>query len=143
MVNIQSIVCISPFSTIVFNSFNEYWVAMKRSHTNNATKLERLLKRKKLADTYEEALALKLEVDKTVVENIVTVFGTVREANRRLSDPYTREILFDLNNRVVVIAKDDGRMAQVIATVHMGEDYENIISTIREAKPPLIPQIEP
>lgn len=134
MVNIQSITVVSERNTKIFNSAAENWAHM-RSKATTARKRETHEKIRKLVKLNERITSAKYNVDEKKVEDIILIFGNTKETVHRLKDEYTRDLLFNENNKVIIVIFDIPPLYQVITTVYTSVGQEQIVSTTSSASP--------
>jgi len=139
MVNIQAIVYVRNTRTYAFNSLAGYWAHAFRTSTE-AHKVK-LAKYRETMDKCAAVIARKYNVSPLLAENVVVVFGTIKDTISQIKDVAIRELIFDLDNRIVVEIKDTVNSSYNVATVHREYDYE-VITTACTQKVIMTPDNE-
>lgn len=130
MVNIQSVVYIDNNGTHAYNSFDE-WFANQLRTASEAQK-QKLLLQKQIGDIFSDATADRYGYDREQTKNVIFLFGSTTEANDRLKDIAIRELLFKLENRIVLEIADTIRGSHIIVTVYREEDFEILTTVVRQ-----------
>ena len=131
MVNIQSVVYISNSGQYSFNSFPEYWAyANSIAPASHRRKLE---KYKELGDIFSDTVAQQYGYTTEQTRNVHFLFGKIAIATKRLEDVSIRELVFQLENRIILEIKDTVDCVHIVVTVHRKDDFE-IITTLGEPK---------
>lgn len=134
MVNIQSIVRMTENEVQVFNSHQEYRSFSIESFKNNPASAAKAAQLRRLSAAYDESLAKSLKIDLKYTANITAVFGTLQETNKRIRDDAVKELLLNLDNKIVLEYRVTALTTYIIATIHTKEGYEQLSTTIKEAR---------
>lgn len=132
MVNIQSITVVSNTSTKIFNSTEENW-AFVRNKASTSIRQATHDRLRKLTKLNEKITAVKYNIEEEKVKDAILVFGTSKATTERLKEENIRELLFNKDNKVVVVIIDIPPLYQTITTVHTSDGQEQIVSTTSSA----------
>jgi hypothetical protein len=102
----------------------------------------KLLQFKQLSDAFSQVVASKYGFTQEETANVAYLFGHIKEATNRLEDVAVRNLVFNLENRLVVELKNSpSRGSYTVLTIHRDDDYE-IITTIVRQPPLTVPDAE-
>jgi len=130
MVNIQAIVYIDNTGTVSFDSFPEYWAFLNRS-LNQAEK-NRMTKYKQMMVACAIAMSSKYGYSMTETENIVLAFGTIKQTNEGMKIFANRDLLCNLENKVIVEIKETPIGTHIVTTIHRPTGFERIITVCKQ-----------
>ena len=129
MVNIVGVALLQPNGAVaLFNSIAFLQHSMRQGAS--AERQAQLNRIDALANTCEQDLARLYNVPVAAVKDIYHVFGNAREAVRRVTDDATRNLLFDLNNLVILQVRDNAPRICRVATVWTPTACHTITSTV-------------
>lgn len=131
MVNIQSIIVTNRFGSTTFNSFAEYWARVMNRSTPQ--QLSQLLAARYLDNLCAREMAEKYGYSQVQTEDVVFLFGSIEKTREQLENVHNRELVFNLENRLVLEMVRTAQCHRHIVTVHRETDIEVIITTISEA----------
>jgi hypothetical protein len=119
--------------TRVFNSYPEYRVFADSLVKDDPVKVAKNQQLRHLCTIYEQSLAQRYDVDPVRVLDVVAIFGTIGETNKRIAKESVRDLLFDINNIVVLEHRVTALTIYTIATIYTSEGHEQISTLIGEA----------
>jgi hypothetical protein len=126
MVNIQSVVHITEQTVQSFDSIDSYYAAVHNgSSASWRTKQQKL---RRMFVYAEQGLATKYNIPLATLNNVCFLFGTTSNAIRRMQDVHTRELVCDLNHKIVVQLRTTHDRCDVITTVYRPFDHETLTS---------------
>jgi len=134
MVNIQAIIVVSRNNVIGFNSVQENWTFILSKATTPA-RLQKQIRNKKLAKMQDQLISMKYQIPIDNVKHVILAFGNIKETISHLRDENTRELIFNPENRVVVVIIDVPPTYKTITTIYTKSEHKHIISTVSEAAP--------
>ena len=127
MVNIISVVHLSPIGVFHFGNFQDFWNnCYSRANPVNRARLDRLIQ---LMSIGEQLIHEKYFIPLNDVKHIGFVFISSTEAMRRMEYAEDRELLTNPNNKVVLQIRETPSRTQTVATVYTNDlDYHIITS---------------
>ena len=140
MVNIQAIIYLSNNGTKSFDSFAEYWAFVIR--TSQQTHRNKITKYKQLMVACAMAMSEKYNYTITETENIVMAFGSILDTHEGMKNSANRDLLCNLENRVVIEIKETAIGTHVVSTIHRSTGFERI-ATICKQTVLATPRFEP
>jgi len=127
MVNIQAIVVVSDSQTRMFGNYDDYWNHVMTSASS--VWKQKMIRVKALADRAELEFAELYEVPAVNLKNVCFIFGTAANTRRQLLDPHTRELVFNLDHRIVINLRRSQGRCNVIAVIYRPFDHQIIESS--------------
>lgn len=134
MVNIAAIVVISRSNVLAFNSVQENW-ALVMSKATTATRIRKQSRNKKLAQMLDQLISLKYQIPLEDAKHVILVFGNVKETLKHVRDENIRDLVFNPENRIVLVILDVPPVYKTIITIYTKDEHELLISTVSEATP--------
>jgi hypothetical protein len=129
MVNIVGVVLMQPNGMIaLFN--NMAFVQHSLRQGASAERLAQLNRLDTLHDTCEQDLARIYNVPRATVKDVCQIFGNASETVRRLADDATRNLLFDLNNKIILQIRDNSPRVCRVSTVWTPTTFHTITSAL-------------
>jgi len=126
MVNIRAIIYTNNRGTTTFKGFPEYWSYTLGTSTGNSRK--KLQVQQDLSEVFSDAIADKYKCRSEETKNISFLFGSLKEATKRLQDPKVRDLVFNLENQVIIDLVDTNNGAHIVVTIHQ-ENTVHFVTT--------------
>jgi len=130
MVNIKAIVYIGTNRCYCFGSHAAYLDWCESTATTAAYK-DKLKKTREKVLAFEQALAIKYNMDPEHIKSVTVSLGCIPEAKTRFEDEYTRNLICNPAHRVIIQIRAVGDTQTVITTVYRPHDCEVIPITMR------------
>jgi hypothetical protein len=131
MVNIQSVVYIDNNGTYAYNSFDEWFAQTLRVASDNCKR--KLLGQKQIDNIFSDTVASQYGYDKEQTKHVIFLFGNTVEADKRLQDISIRELIFKLENRIILEIVDTHRVNYIVVTIHRNEEFEILTTRLRQS----------
>lgn len=131
MVNIQSVVHVTGTLVQSFDSLASYYAAMLNGA--DAEYRAKQLRLRRVHALVEQGLSTKYDIPLTTMTDVCFLFGTHTNAIRSLRDAHTRELVCDLNNKIVVQVRINRAHCDVVTTVWRPFDHQTIASSFNLA----------
>jgi hypothetical protein len=119
--------------TRVFNSYSEYRAFIDTLYKDDPAKAAKDQQLKHLCAVYEQSLSKRYDIDPSRVANVVAVFGSIGETNKRLTKEPMRDLLFNTDNIVILEYRVTQLTIYTIATIYTNEGQEQVSTLIGEA----------